>query len=152
MNPVEFRLEILLDLYSQSLKRGTLRTKFSDEFIEKYQLNTCEDIDELDECEDESIDDDNESINKLFVFNLEYLENKGYLDITWGAYYEIFDIFMTSYGIDVSEFALYGRKIDEDNPDSKFQKLLSSIVKSGMNVLEGSAVGLVNIAIQNLLK
>lgn len=139
MDTVAFRLEILLDLYNQSLKRGMLRSSFSEDFNKKYPF-------------DDNDENFNEEQLKLFLFNLEYLEDKSYLDISWGTQRRIFAISLTSLGCDVAEFALYGESIETKSPGSGFQALMEKITKSGISVLEGSAIGLVNIAIQSLLK
>jgi hypothetical protein len=137
MDALKFRLELLLDLYNQAKVAGSLRTWFSPEFLEKYHLDN---------------DSTDPEVDKLLIFSLEYLENKGYVEVSWATRHKVCGLHITAYGCDVAEFAQYGKSFDGDDSRNGFQFMMNQIAKSGMNVLESSTVGFVNIALQNLLK
>jgi hypothetical protein len=131
VNQIEIRYFILEDLYNQAVLKGRLDVNLSDEILEKFEIN-------------------NVAKNSI-LFNLLYLEDRGLIDINWGAQRTIFGITLTSNGCDIVEFYKLGSETDSPEKETKFKDFMSRIVSSGINVLEGSAVGLVNLVLSKLL-
>lgn len=131
MNQIEIRYFILEDLYNQAVLKGRLDVNLSDEILEKFEINNVP--------------------KNSILFNLLYLEDRGLIDINWGAQRTIFGITLTSNGCDIVEFYKLGSETDSPEKETKFKDFMSRIVSSGINVLEGSAVGLVNLVLSKLL-
>ncbi|MCW2277765.1 hypothetical protein [Heliophilum fasciatum] len=131
MNQIEIRYAILEDLYDQAVASGRLKVNISEKLLDSFKAEGLADT--------------------SIIFNLRYLEDKGLLSVDWGMQQRIFGIKLTAEGCDIVEFSRLGSSVDSQDKETRFSEFMSRIVNSGINVLENSAVGLVNLALSKLL-
>lgn len=88
--------------------------------------------------------DINESFSeKQFLFNVQYLNQKKLLDVMYaedGPYL----ITLTADGVDVVELYRLGISLDSQDKESTLHKMLNKLLNSGSEIVQQSALTLVN--------
>lgn len=131
MNHIEIRYAILQDLYDQAVQRGRMSGQISPELQKLLESNAIAD--------------------NIYNFNLRYLEGKGFIKARWYDTGHAIGLSITSSGCDMVEFYKLGMSMEDTGNGPRFDSLLKHIADSGIKVFEGSAVGLVNLALSHFL-
>ncbi|SHH54269.1 hypothetical protein SAMN02745135_01136 [Caloranaerobacter azorensis DSM 13643] len=131
MNQIEIRIAILEDLYNQAINKGRMDVMISQELLDKFSLNNIDD--------------------NFLIFNLLYLEDKGFIEVYWGMQRKIFGIKITSLGCDIVEFYKLGLSFNSLNKESKFETVLKQILNSGNEIIKNSAISLINLYLSKFI-
>lgn len=131
LNQIEIRIAILEDLYNQAISKGRMDVMISQELLDKFSSNNIDD--------------------NFIIFNLLYLEDKGFIEVNWASCHEIFGITITSSGCDIVEFYKLGLSFSSLNKESKFETALKQILNSGNEVIKNSAMSLINLYLSKFI-
>ncbi|QEK12749.1 hypothetical protein FQB35_10640 [Crassaminicella thermophila] len=131
MNQIEIRITILEDLYNQAITKGRIDVMISQELLDKFHSNNIDD--------------------NFIIFNLLYLEDKGFIEVNWGVQRRIFGITITSSGCDIVEFYKLGLSFNSLNKENKFETVLKQILNSGNEVIKNSAISLINLYLSKFI-